>query len=138
MITNSVDVNSSLRNIEISRSCNLVIPFVGIHPEIFARPENANLSLEQLDGLTADIGELVKDARGIGEVGLDPRYGQIDNQEYLLNRILTLAESSGYPYHVSLQRNNLENPRYDRVVQSASEHNVSLVCGIRVRTGKNT
>ena len=41
--------------------------------------------------------ELINDARGIGEIGLDPKYGQMDNQEYLLNGILSLAESSGLP-----------------------------------------
>jgi len=108
VITNSVDVDSSLRNIEISRSCNMVIPFVGIHPEIFARPENSNMSSEQLDSLTEHIADLIKDAKGIGEIGLDPKYGQMENQEYVLDRILLLAESSVIPITFHCRETTLE------------------------------
>jgi TatD DNase family protein len=74
-----------------------MIPFVGIHPEIFAKPENSNLDHSQLDGMISDLAELMKSAKGIGEVGLDLRYGQIDNQEYLLRGILSSAESINLP-----------------------------------------
>ena len=138
VITNSVDVDSSLRNMEISRSCNMVIPFVGIHPEIFARPENSNMSPEQLDGLTDHIADIIKNARGIGEIGLDPKYGQMENQEYVLDRILLLAESSGIPITFHCRETTLKILDMLSSYQFASEHDVSLVCGIRDGIRKNS
>lgn len=95
VISNSVDLESSLRNIKISNNCNSIIPFVGIHPEVFARTEN--LSSSQLDEMIDSISLLIKNAKGIGEIGLDPKYGNMNDQSYLLDRMLSIAERTNLP-----------------------------------------
>ena len=97
MISNSVDLHSSSRNIELATNCDSVIPFVGIHPGIFARPENSSLTHEDFDIMIEEVVRLLKFAKGVGEVGLDPSYGYLIDQEYLLRGILSLAESSTLP-----------------------------------------
>ena len=97
VVSNSVDTSSSVRNLEIAVSSRSVVPFVGIHPEIFSRSEFANITNEELGGIVSELSRLVKKARGIGEVGLDPKYGRNEAQEYLLRQILSLAESERIP-----------------------------------------
>jgi TatD DNase family protein len=97
VISDSVDLETSLKNIEISKKLNSVLPFVGIHPEIFQRPENANISNERMDSMLESVAGLLMFARGIGEIGLDSRYSQFSKQEYLLMKLLSLAETSNLP-----------------------------------------
>jgi len=97
VISDSVDLHSSSRNIELAANCDSIIPFIGIHPEIFARSENVKTTHEKLDEMIAALGRKVKFARGIGEIGLDPTYGLMKDQEYLLRGILSLAEASRIP-----------------------------------------
>ncbi|MHB1867567.1 MAG: TatD family hydrolase [Nitrososphaerales archaeon] len=96
-ISDSVDIHSSSRNIELAANCDSIIPFIGIHPEIFARPENAKTTHEKLDEMIAALGGKLEFARGIGEIGLDPTYGPMKDQEYLLRGILSLVEHSRFP-----------------------------------------
>ncbi|MHB2036319.1 MAG: TatD family hydrolase, partial [Nitrososphaerales archaeon] len=97
VISDSVDIHSSSRNIELAANCDSIIPFIGIHPEIFARPENAKTTHEKLDEMIAALGGKLEFARGIGEIGLDPTYGPMKDQEYLLRGILSLVEHSRFP-----------------------------------------
>ena len=97
VITSSVDPESSFRNIELGKQSDAIIPFVGIHPEIFKRPENERIQRGDLDIMTQEVANLLDSAEGIGEIGLDPCYGQQESQEYLLNNILSIAERSTLP-----------------------------------------
>ena len=97
VMSNSVDPESSLRNIELSKQSDLIIPFVGIHPEIFKRPENERIQPGEIDVATQSVASLLDSAKGVGEIGLDPSYGQLDNQKYLLNNILSIAERRDLP-----------------------------------------
>lgn len=102
IVSNSVSLASSQKNLELSKRFDSVIPFVGIHPEIFL---SNGLSREEID-LTADrLEQLSKSARGIGEVGLDPVYGQIESQRYLFSKMLAIAEKTGKP--VTIHSRNL-------------------------------
>lgn len=97
MITNSVDLESSLRNIELGKQNDSIIPFVGIHPEIFKRPENERIQHAELDIMNQNLSSLLDSAKGVGEIGLDPSYGQLENQKYLLSNILSIAERHTLP-----------------------------------------
>ncbi|MDG6908166.1 MAG: TatD family hydrolase [Nitrososphaerota archaeon] len=97
VISNSVDLESSEDNIRFAKKCSRLVPFVGIHPEIFGRPENAKLPRGALDDMVDGLGRLLKDAKGIGEIGLDPKYDQEENQMHLLRGILSHAESHTIP-----------------------------------------
>lgn len=96
VLTNSVNFESSLRNLELGRQSKLFIPFVGIHPEIFRQ----NISMRDRSSLRAmvdKIGELITFSSGIGEVGLDPKYGSVEEQERLFVSLLELCEKSSLP-----------------------------------------
>lgn len=97
VMTNSVDPESSLRNIELAKQSDSIIPFVGIHPEIFKRPENERIQRGDIDIATQNVAGLLDSAKGVGEIGLDPSYGQLENQKYLLNNILSIAERRNLP-----------------------------------------
>ena len=60
-ISNSMDLPSYRRNLEISEACEFVLPAFGVHP--WNAPDNAN----RLD----DLGEAIEQSPMIGEVGLD-------------------------------------------------------------------
>ena len=96
IVSNSVDVESSVRNLEISRKFLSVIPFVGIHPEIF-RTSRTELSRDELDRMVEQASKLFSFAKGIGEIGIDPGYGRTEDQMYLFDRILTVAEKTRLP-----------------------------------------
>lgn len=96
VISNSVNVESSTRNLELSRKLSSVVAFVGIHPEVF-RYAQVSPSIEELDSMVEKIAALLKFAKGIGEVGLDPSYGRIDSQKHLLSRMLEIVEKTKLP-----------------------------------------
>jgi TatD DNase family protein len=98
VLSNSVDLNTSTRNLDLSQKFrSAIIPFVGIHPEIFARPTNQPLNRSLIDSVTEKVGLLARDASGIGEIGLDPKYGNPELQNYLFEKMLQLAESTSLP-----------------------------------------
>jgi len=64
----STDVKNSLETLSLSKQSDLVLPFIGIHPEF------ANDDLEKI----TDLIELNQNnISGIGEIGLDPTYVKI-------------------------------------------------------------
>jgi len=64
----SVDVQNSLETLSLSKQSNLVLPFIGIHPEY------ANDDLEKITHLI-ELNQ--NNISGIGEIGLDPTYVNI-------------------------------------------------------------
>jgi TatD DNase family protein len=60
-ISNSMDLPSYRRNLEISEKCNLVLPAFGVHPW------NAPEYVDRLQ----DLGEAIEQSPMIGEIGLD-------------------------------------------------------------------
>ncbi len=95
--SDSVDFQTSLRNLSISKMNSSVKAFVGIHPQIFHETSSFNLTRPKLDSMIQDVGKLFPQASGIGEIGLDKKYGQIEEQQYLLTSMLKLAESTRLP-----------------------------------------
>jgi len=92
MISNSVDVDSSRRNLKLAKTLDNVIPFVGIHPEVFLNPQYADVSLEFLNEQLQCIFELIQGSSGIGEIGLDQKYGAFEKQVHVFERQLEAAE----------------------------------------------
>ena len=97
VLSNSVDYDSSLRNLELARACRGIRAFVGIHPEVFSRESNKVPDKESLDGEVSQVSNLVTEASGIGEIGLDEKYGSSDLQEYLLEKMFAIAEHTRLP-----------------------------------------
>lgn len=92
VISNSVDIESSRRNLEISREFDSVSCFVGVHPEIFSDSQKTyNDVMEERIG--EELRKLAMVSQGIGEIGLDPKYGKMESQRNLFETQLEVAES---------------------------------------------
>ena len=91
----SMDPADSERTLEISCMSDLVIPFVGIHPE--RSSTGLDLIVEMIEERTAEIG-------GIGEIGLDPTYCETPEdharQAGVFERLLSLAERYHKPVSI--------------------------------------
>ncbi len=98
IVSNSVNLESSLRNLELSELSSRIIPFVGIHPDAFKPDANKKeFTLELLDKMVDGIQDAAGRSRGIGEIGLDPKYGSDKAQEKLFREMLSISESTSLP-----------------------------------------
>ncbi|TLX70293.1 MAG: TatD family deoxyribonuclease [Thaumarchaeota archaeon] len=92
----SVDLKSSEKTLELGQKSNLILPFVGIHPE--------NASSNDLEFVVKLIEKNSKYISGIGEIGLDKTYvSDLDgfkNQELVFNKMLSIAEKLGKPVSI--------------------------------------
>jgi len=99
------------------RSTN-IIPFVGIHPEIFSRIGESGITKESIGSMVETLVTVVPSSRGIGEIGLDPKYGHDSEQEYLFKLLLDISEKTGLS--VSIQNRD----SVSRVVDFLSTFNL--------------
>ncbi len=94
IISNSVDPQSSKRNVDLARRFAAVSALVGIHPEVVLRSGTSIITDERLDEMCKDIQLLSESSSGIGEIGLDSKYGSMSLQRRLFERQLEIAESN--------------------------------------------
>lgn len=91
----SVDYATSSRTLELSKKCSLILPFVGIHPQM------ANQDIEPVFGL---INQNSDKLAGIGEIGLDKTYvntaQDFERQEHVFREFLSLAEKLKKPVSI--------------------------------------
>ena len=91
----SMNYNNSLQTLELAKKSNLVLPFIGIHPEC------ANEELENISELIEEHHEHIS---GIGEIGLDPTYVKQDEdatkQSKVFETLLSLAEKFDKPVSI--------------------------------------
>ena len=99
----SVDVQNSLETLSLSKQSNLVLPFIGIHPEY------ANDDLEKITNLI-ELNQ--NNISGIGEIGLDPTYAKNDDdtkrQIQVFESLLSSAEKFHKPISIH-SRKSLDN-----------------------------
>jgi len=92
----SVDLQSSKKTLELSKKSNLILPFIGIHPE--------KASSNDLVAVSNLIEENSKHISGIGEIGLDKTYVSDEmgfkNQELVFHKMLSLAEKLKKPISI--------------------------------------
>ncbi|MGI0026554.1 MAG: TatD family hydrolase [Nitrosopumilaceae archaeon] len=92
----SVDLQSSEKTLELGKKSNLILPFIGIHPE--------KASSNDLESVVTLIEENSKHISGIGEIGLDKTYVSDEigfkNQELAFHKMLSLAEKLKKPISV--------------------------------------
>ncbi len=92
-----VSMNSlnSRRTLEIAKQSDLILPFIGIHPE------HANDNLDEMIHLIQDN---IENITGIGEIGLDPTYIQSPedkkNQNKVFESLLAIAEKHQKPISI--------------------------------------
>ena len=99
VISNSVDVESSIRTIAIGKKTKKVIPFVGIHPDIFKNQLEGD-SEEAIRTRVEAIQEIAPFSSGIGEIGIDPKYGSLEYQERLFTSLLGTCEKTRLPVSI--------------------------------------
>ncbi len=91
----SMDNENSLQTLKLANQNDLVLPFIGIHPEC------ANDDLELMTNLIEENHETIS---GIGEIGLDPTYIQNDNdkktQKIVFETLLSCAEKYDKPVSI--------------------------------------
>ena len=91
----SMDVKNSIQTLELAKKSNLVLPFIGIHPEC------ANDELEKMVNL---IEENSSNISGIGEIGLDPTYSNNEEdtkkQNHVFETLLSMAEKIKKPISI--------------------------------------
>ena len=91
----SMDYASSNATLDIGKKSNLVLPFLGIHPE------KANDDLEPVERLILDNSNQTS---GIGEIGLDKTYVSNEDgfkrQVHVFEKMLSLAEKLGKPVSI--------------------------------------
>ena len=94
----TVNMETLIKSLEIFNCArDVVIPFVGIHPE-FAQTEDVNKFIKIVDNNLDSI-------EGIGEIGLDPAYttskeSSYDAQKEVFNSMLGLAERIRKPISI--------------------------------------
>jgi TatD DNase family protein len=91
----SMDYENSRKTLEIAKQSELILPFIGIHPEC------ANGDLDSVINLIQDNISIIS---GIGEIGLDPTYIQSDedkkNQIQVFESLLSIAEKHQKPISI--------------------------------------
>ena len=111
----SMDFENSKKTLEISKKSNLILPFIGIHPEC------ANENLEQMLNLIEDN---IENISGVGEIGLDPTYVQSDddkkNQFHVFESLLSIAEKHNKP--VSIHSRKSLDDVFEVMTSYSTEH----------------
>ena len=91
----SMNYENSLQTLELAKKNDLVLPFIGIHPE-FADDE--------LQNMMNLIEENHYNLSGIGEIGLDPTYtnnnDDVKRQHHVFESLLSFAEKFNKPVSI--------------------------------------
>ncbi|MBT8242108.1 MAG: TatD family hydrolase [Nitrosopumilus sp.] len=91
----SMNYKNSLQTLDLAKKSDLILPFIGIHPEC------AN---EEIENISELIENNHKTISGIGEIGLDPTYVKNDsdtkNQNQVFEKLLSFAEKYNKPVSI--------------------------------------
>jgi TatD DNase family protein len=91
----SVDYTTSLKTLELSKKSNLILPFIGIHPQMASQETEPVLEL---------INQNLHKLSGIGEIGLDKTYANtkedFERQEHVFRQFLSQAEKLQKPISI--------------------------------------
>ncbi len=91
----SMNYDNSIQTLELAKKSNLILPFIGIHPEC------VNEELENISKLIEDNHDHIS---GIGEIGLDPTYvnknEDIVKQNHVFETLLSFAEKFNKPVSI--------------------------------------
>lgn len=100
IVTNSVDLKTAKRSLELLKKDNLIKVALGIYPEDALSIERGDLSKEDFIEFKKLVLENKKDVVAIGEIGMDFYHGKKENkkeQEALFREQLDLAKKLDIP-----------------------------------------
>ncbi|MCV0401291.1 MAG: TatD family hydrolase [Nitrosopumilus sp.] len=108
----SMDYNNSLKTLELAEKSDLVLPFIGIHPECAS---------EEIENISKLIEDNYNRISGIGEIGLDPTYvknnDDIKKQNQVFETLLSYAEKYNKPVSIHSRKS------LDEVLQIMTSYN---------------
>ena len=111
----SMNYANSLETLNLSKKSNLILPFLGIHPEFAS---------EKIEDCVELITKNHSEIMGIGEIGLDPTYCKNDDdyakQKYVFETFLTLAEKFQKP--VSIHSRKSLDDIFDLMSSFSTKH----------------
>ena len=88
----SMDVENSLQTLNLAKKNNLVLPFIGIHPE--CADDNVEKMIEMIE-------ENHDELSGVGEIGLDPTYENTNTKQvHVFESLLSVAEKFDKPVSI--------------------------------------
>jgi TatD DNase family protein len=107
-----MDYKNSLQTLKLAEKSNLVLPFIGIHPEC---------AYEEIDSISKLIEENHQHISGIGEIGLDPTYVKNDDdtkkQNHVFETLMSYAEKYNKPVSIHSRKS------LDDVLQIMTSYN---------------
>ena len=110
----SVDHSNSLETLFLANQSDLILPFIGIHPE---RVD------DDLQSMLQEIENNSKQIVGIGEIGLDPTYSKSDNQFKkqitVFEELLSIAEKFDKPVSIHSRKS------LDKILEIMTSYNPS-------------
>ena len=113
----SMDCENSKTTLEISQSTNLILPFIGIHPE---------KASDNVEDMSEMIENNIQSISGIGEIGLDPTYcssvEDTKRQKYVFETLLSLAEKYDKPISIHSRKS------LDEVLSTMSSYSIKKAC----------
>ena len=113
----SMDNENSLKTLELAKQSDLILPFIGIHPE---------KASDDVDMVSNLIEKNIKNISGIGEIGLDPTFCQSDEdynrQKQVFERLLSLAEKYDKPISIHSRKS------VDDVLSTLPSFSISKAC----------
>ena len=108
----SMNYENSLQTLELAKKNDLVLPFIGIHPEC---------AYDKLENMINLIEENHCNISGIGEIGLDPTYtndnNDIKRQNHVFESLLSSAEKFNKPVSIHSRKS------LDEVFQIMTSYN---------------
>ena len=111
----SMNYQNSIETFNLSKKSNLILPFLGIHPEFAS---------EKIEDCVKLITKNHSEIMGIGEIGLDPTYCKNDDdylkQKYVFETFLTLAEKFQKP--VSIHSRKSLDDIFDLMSSFSTKH----------------
>ena len=88
----SMDFENSLETLKLAKKSNLILPFIGIHPEC------ANDDLQKMIQLIESNIDIIS---GIGEIGLDPTFTEYEKTQFkVFEELLSVAEKYDKPVSI--------------------------------------
>lgn len=100
IITNSVDLDSSIKSLELAKKFPIVKPAIGIYPPTITEGNSKEKIFEELSKLKKLARENRKNIVAIGEIGMDFYHGKREEKEFqekILTEQLDLAKELDLP-----------------------------------------
>ncbi len=100
IITNSVDLPSSIKSLELSKEFSIVKPAIGLYPPGAIKEEDKEKVIEELKKIKELVLKNKEEIVAIGEIGMDFYHGkreEMEFQEKILIEQLNLAKELNLP-----------------------------------------